>query len=429
MTQLAILGGTPVTRKTFARYNSLGQEEAEAVQRVMQSGVLSGFEGSNTDKFLGGKEVRAFEDMWKEKFQTRHAVSMNSATSCLYAAIGAVGVGPGDEVIVSPLTMSASATAILAFNAIPVFADIEPDTFNIDPSAIEKKITEHTKALMIPNIFGHPADLDGILALAKKHRLKVIEDNAQSPLAEYHGKLAGSLGDIGVFSLNVHKHINTGEGGMCVTDDDDLAERLQLIRNHGEAVVEGKGVGNLVNIIGFNFRLGELEAAIGQEQLKKLDHLVDSRIAICDQLTEKFADIPHLQTPAVQEGCRHVYYVYGLKYSAGISRVHRDGLVEALLAEGIPMTVGRGQPLYLQPMYQKLVGYGEKGCPFKCPWYAGEVDYSQGLCPTVEKLFNEELILFEPCKYDLSNEDIDLFSEAVHKVFRHLGSLAETQKA
>ena len=224
--RLAIFGGTPVIKVPFRKYNHIGEAEARAVENVLRSGILSDFIGSAGENFYGGKIVREFESHWKKRFKVKNAISMNSATSCLAAAIGAIGVGPGDEVIVSPFTMSASATAILVFNAIPIFADIEPDTFNLDPSSIENRITPQTKALMIPNIFGHPADYDPILEIARKHKLKIIEDNAQSPTATYKGKLAGTIGDIGVFSLNRHKHIHTGEGGMCVTNNDVLAERL-----------------------------------------------------------------------------------------------------------------------------------------------------------------------------------------------------------
>ena len=156
--KLAILGGKPVLKNSLKNYNHIGNEEVKAVEKVLRSGVLSDFVGSKGEKFYGGKMVREFESRWKERFGVKHAISMNSATSCLAAAVGAIGAGPGDEIIVSPFTMSASASAILVFNAIPVFADIESQTFNLDPHAIESRITSNTKALMVPNIFGHSAD-------------------------------------------------------------------------------------------------------------------------------------------------------------------------------------------------------------------------------------------------------------------------------
>jgi len=207
----------------------------------------------------------------------KHTVSMNSATSGLFAAMGAVGIGPGDEVIVPPYTMSATAMAPLIYGGIPVFADIEEKTFGLDPAAVRKAVTPRTKAIIAVNLFGHPARLDELLEIAKERHLFLVEDNAQGPLAEDQGRYAGTLGHIGVFSLNYHKHIHTGEGGMCVTQDDDLALRLQLIRNHGENAVGPLETSDLTNLIGFNFRMTEIQAAIGIEQLKSIDEHVGRR--------------------------------------------------------------------------------------------------------------------------------------------------------
>lgn len=428
MDRLAILGGPPVIKKPFPRYNHIGQEEINAVNRVLQTGVLSNFLARWGERFYGGKEVLAHEKMWEEKFNVKHAISMNSATSCLYAAIGAIGVGPGDEVIVSPFTMGATATAILIYNAIPVFADIEPKTFNMDPDAIEKKITSYTKAIVVPNIFGHSANYNRIKSIAKKHNLKIIEDNAQAPLAEYHGALAGTIGDIGVFSLNYHKHIQTGEGGVCLTNDDELADRLCLIRNHAEGAVESKGVTNLINMIGFNFRFGEIESAIGIEQLKKLDRLVHSRIEIADKLSSRLSDIEEIQTPFVEPGCKHVYYVFPIRYKHRMKPLHRDRIVDALKAEGLTFGGGYVQPLYLKPIFQKQIGYGDKGCPFSCSFYKGTVDYSKGLCPVAEEMFFHSLLVFPICNFEIAGENIDLFSEAFHKVFSQLDELIHREE-
>ena len=230
--------------------------------RVLDSGVLSRFLGTWHADFYGGPEVQQFEKEWAAVSGTKHGIAVNSCTSALYAAVGAVGAGPGDEVIVSPYTMIASATAAVIFNAVPIFADIDPRTYTLSAETIAPRITPRTKAIIVVHIFGQSADMDPIMELANRHGIKVIEDCAQAPFAMYKGRPVGSLGHIGAFSLNYHKHIHTGEGGMCTTDDDNLAERLQLIRNHAEAVVAAKGTSNLVNMVGFNFRLGEIEAAI-----------------------------------------------------------------------------------------------------------------------------------------------------------------------
>ncbi|HNB40502.1 MAG TPA: DegT/DnrJ/EryC1/StrS family aminotransferase, partial [Anaerolineales bacterium] len=232
MSELALLGGMPLRPQGLPKYQTLGAEERHAVNEVLDSGVLSQFLGAWGPDFFGGPRVQKLERAWEYHFNVAHAVSVNSATSGLYAAVGAVGVGPGDEVIVSPYTMSASAVAAVVYGAIPVFADIDPDTFCISARTIAEKITPRTKAIIVVDIFGQPSDWDAIMALATKHGLLVIEDAAQAPGARYKGRWAGTLGHIGVYSLNYHKTIHSGEGGVCVTNDPKLAERMQLIRNH-----------------------------------------------------------------------------------------------------------------------------------------------------------------------------------------------------
>jgi len=421
MQKLAIIGGKPVIDHRFKLYNSIGRDEAKAAEKVIKSGILSRFLGCWDKDFYGGKKVREFEEKFADYFGSEYGISVNSATSGLIVAVGACEVGPGDEVIVSPYTMTASAAAILAFNAIPVFADIEDRTFNLDPHAIEKRVTRNTKAIMVPNIFGHPADYRAIMKIARKHKLLVIEDNAQSPSAKYHGKYAGTIGDIGVFSLNYHKHIHTGEGGVCLTKSKFLAERMQLIRNHAEAVVEDRGVKNLVNMIGYNFRLGEIEAAIGIEQLKKLKKLVSSRIKIAERLSSMLMDIDLLEMPYVGKDCSHVYYVLPIKYKGREASL--SDVVRALNAEGVPIAGGYVKPLYLQPIYQNKIAYGKRGCPFSCPFYNGKINYKKGICPTAEKMHNKGLLVMEMCKYDFNELDISMIVEAFHKVFNNLEQL------
>ncbi|MGY8992193.1 MAG: DegT/DnrJ/EryC1/StrS family aminotransferase, partial [Rhodospirillales bacterium] len=188
MTQLALTGGTPVRTKPFPAYRPIGTEEVDAAKAVIESGVLSGYLGAWHDDFYGGPEVRGFEADWAAAYQAKHAISVNSCTSGLYAAVGAAGIGPGDEVIVSPYTMSASATAAIIFNGVPIFADIDPNLYCLDPISIRKCITERTKAIIVVHIFGQSADMDPIMEIAKEHNLIVIEDCAQAPLATYKGR-------------------------------------------------------------------------------------------------------------------------------------------------------------------------------------------------------------------------------------------------
>jgi dTDP-4-amino-4,6-dideoxygalactose transaminase len=431
--KLAIQGGSPVRTQSFPAYRPIGDEEKVAVNRVMDSGVLSKFLGCWDPDFFGGPEVQALEKEWAAHFGVKHAISVNSNTSGLYCAIGAAGVEPGDEVIVSPYTMAASATAPLVFNAIPVFADIEEEFFCLDVNSIEEKITPRTRAIVIVDIFGLPYDVERVNALAKKHGLTVIEDAAQSPGAFHRGKHAGTLGDIGVFSLNYHKHIHCGEGGIVVTDDDRLADRVRLIRNHAEAVVESKGTVELDNMIGFNFRMTELEASIARCQLRKLDGLLKARQENCAYLSEQLAGIPALGLPKVRAGSTHAFYVHPIRFFQESAGMHRDRFVEAVRAElphtelreaeGALVSSGYVKPLYLAPMFQKQIAYGTRGCPFKAPWYEGTVNYGKGLCPVTERMHYHELIEHELMRPPMTRKDLDDVAKAFWKVWENRNQL------
>jgi len=421
--KLALLGGTKTIQTSFKRYNPIGTEEVEAAKKVIESGVLSQFIGAWHEDFYGGPKVKEFERQCAKYFGVKHAVTVNSATSGLIAAIGAIGIEPGDEVIVSPWTMCASATAILHWNAIPVFADIEPDTFNLDPKSVEANITPYTKAIMAVDIFGHSANMDVIMAIAAKHGLKVISDAAQAPGAFYKGKYAGTLAHVGSYSLNYHKHIHTGEGGILVTDDDDICERLQLIRNHAEAVVGGKGVTNLTNMIGYNFRLGEIECAIGIEQLKKLKGFVASRQHSAARLTAGLKNLQGLRIPIIEPDCTHAYYVYPMVLDVDLLGVSRARIVEALQAEGITGLSGSYQNLHLLPMFQQKIAYGTQGFPWTSDICHREVSYQRGICPVAEDMNERCYLGFAMCLHELTDGDVDLIVAAFHKVWASLSVL------
>ena len=417
---LALHGGRPVRDRPFPAYATIGEEEKRAVLEVLESTALSKFLARWSPDFFGGPRVLQLEKSWREYFGVRHAVSVNSATSGLYAAVGAAGVGPGDEVIVSPYTMVASATAAIIYGGIPVFADIDPGIFCITPESIRRCISPSTRAIIVVDLFGHPADMDGIMALARERDLVVIEDAAQAPGARYRGRYAGTLADMGVFSLNYHKTIHCGEGGMVVTDDDSLAERLQLIRNHAEGVVKAKGVTNLVNMVGYNYRMTEIEAAIANEQLKKLEGLLVPRIKAADYLTKGLAEFPIITPPVVRPDVRHAYYVYAMKYNqGGMDGVSRDLFVRTVNAEGIPLVQGYTEPIYLAPLYQERIAIGGKGFPFTYPGYRGHVDYRKGICPVTERMFEHELMYTDICHANVKETDLDDFLCAIEKVFNH----------
>ncbi len=421
--KLALHGGTPVRTRPFPLYVTIGREERDAAIAVIEGGVLSGFMGTWSPAFLGGTKVRQLERDWEKYYGVKHAVTMNSATSALYAAVGASGAGPGDEVIVSPYTMSASASAALVNGAIPVFADIDEETFCITPETVRARLSPHTKAIVVVDLLGHPADMDGIMEIAREHNLVVIEDAAQAYGSTYQGRHAGTLADIGVFSLNYHKTIHTGEGGVAVTDDDRFAERLQLIRNHGEVVVGAKGTDDIVNLVGQNYRMTEIEAAIGIEQLKKLSRLHPPRVAAADFLTNRLASLKGLTPPRVKGGVVHGYYLYALRVDEKKLGVKRDRIVDALNAEGIPMVGGYTRPLYLEPLYQKRIAFGSQGFPFTYSGYKGSVSYERGICPVTERMFEHELMVTNVCHANIEESDLRDVVRAFRKVWDNLDSL------
>jgi dTDP-4-amino-4,6-dideoxygalactose transaminase len=353
----------------------------------------------------------------------KHAVTVNSWTSGLIAAVGAIGIEPGDEVIVTPWTMCATATAILHWNAIPVFADIEPETFNLDPKSVEANITPYTKAIMVADILGHSADMDALMEIAERYGLKVISDTAQAPGTYYKGKVTGTLGHVGGFSLNYHKHIHTGEGGILVTNDESIAERLKLIRNHAEAVVGDKGVTNLSNMIGYNFRLGEIECAIGIEQLKKLAGFVAQKQEIAERLTEGLLGLRGLRTPIVKSDCTHAYYLYPIVLDIKELGVPRSRIVEALQAEGVAGLKSGFANVHMLPMFQKKIAYGSKGFPWTSAFSHREVSYNKGICPVAEELHDSSFLGFHTCINDFSHEDIDLVVAGFRKVWSQMESL------
>jgi len=412
MSDLAILGGAPSLKAPLRPYRSIGPAEIDAVRRVAESGQLSGFYGSKGPQFFGGPVVQAFEEAWRRQFGVHHAVSMNSATSGLFAAMGAIGLSPGDEVIVPPFTMSATAVAPLVYGGIPVFADIERETFTLDPEAVEAAVTPRTRAILVVNLFGQPARLRALRELADRKGLMLVEDNSQGPLAAEGGRFAGTIGHIGVFSLNYHKHIHTGEGGVCVTDDHALALRLQLIRNHAESVVESEGLVDLTNMIGFNYRLSELSAAVGIEQLRAAEAHVSRRENVGTRLSEGIAGLDGLHPPVVRKDCRHVYYVWALRVDTAVLGVSRAQFSKALAAEGFPHFCGYVAPLYRLPVFRRRIAMGRSGFPFTL----SNVSYPDGLCPVTEDLHERELIGFEPCAYDLDATDIDALVAAIRKV-------------
>ena len=424
-TRLALYGGTPLIDRPFARYNTIGDEEIAAVTEVMRSGVLSAYIGAPGEYFMGGEQVRALEDEAARYFGVEHAVAVNSWTSGLIAAVAAIGIEPGDEVITTPWTMAATASAILHWNGIPVFADIDPETFNISPESVEAAISPYTRAIFAVDIFGQSADMAALRGIADRHGLKIISDTAQAPAALYRNQYAGTLADIGGYSLNYHKHIHCGEGGILVTNDERLARRLQLVRNHAEAVIDSDDPAELSNMIGFNFRMGEIEAAIARTQLRKLKEKVEGRQNIAAMLTAGLQSLPGLRVPVVAPDCTHVYYVYPLVLDLDVLGVSRSQIAAALRAEGVPGVAEGYQNLHLLPIYRNRVAYGQRGFPWTSPVCRREVRYGPGLCPVAEDLHARRLMFLNICMFEFNEADVAQVIAAFGKVWEHLDELAD----
>ena len=390
----------------FKKFNSYDDKEVKAANLVVKSGVLSAYLAGELD---GENYVKKFENLAKNFFKVKHAITVNSWTSGLIVAIGALDLEPGDEIIVSPWTMSATATAILHWNCIPIFCDIESDTFCLDPNKIEDKISPKTKAIITVDIFGQSSDIYQINKIAKKYSLKVISDTAQAPNAKIGNKYTGTISDIGGYSLNYHKHIHTGEGGILVTNNDYLAKKMKLIRNHGETY-NNLNKKLLINNLGYNFRLGEIESAIGIQQLSKLKKITKKKINIANNLSKNLSKLPGLTTPIVRKKCSHVYYVFPIILDKKINRKKLFKILTELGMQGISEGY---QLLHRLPMYNKKIAYGSKGFP----WSLSKKNYNyinQNLI-IAEELHHKTFLSFEICLFDLSSNDV----KKIYKCFEY----------
>lgn len=415
--ELALFGGDKVREKPFPPHPIIGKEEKMAVMGVLESGKLSTFIAQPGEHFLGGEKIRRFEIDFATYHGTKYAVAFNSATAALHAAVVACGTKAGEEVLVPPYTFTSTATCALMNNSIPVFVDIQPDIFCMDPTKLKQVITPRTRTIIPVHLFGHPADMDEIMEVAKKHNLKVIEDCAQSPGAIYKRRLVGTIGDCGVFSFQETKNIMTGEGGMLITNNDEIAEIARMVRNHGEVVLEGQKKRTYrSDMLGWSYRMTELEAALGIEQLKKLDKLNDQRIELAEYLSKELTNIEGFTPPTVRPHCKHVYYVFPIKYDEGKIGIPRDLFIKALVAEGIPCGAGYVKALYLNPIYHE-------NKPFIFHYFGKEVSYDKGICPVTEQMHEKELIIIAVCRPPANFDDMDSVVKAIRKVIKCGGEL------
>ena len=403
--------------KKYSKYNTIDKEEKKAVIQVLESGELSGFVAGANENFYGGKWVKKLEESFCKYYKINHAIALNSATSGLYAMLMAMDLEPGDEVITSPYTMHATASSILQCFAIPIFADIESETYGLDPKSVEKNINKKTKGILAVNIFGHPAKLLELRKIAKKNNIWLLEDNSQSPSAKIDGnKFTGTIGKAGVFSFNRHKTIQSGEGGVVITNDHKIAKKIALIRNHGETVISDWKIKNIQNTMGQNLRMTEMEAAVAYYQFKKLESFNSKRIKLAERLSSKLKDVKCISTPSVRFNCSHVYYFYVMKFNSKVAKISKKNFVKAINKEGFYLRDGYIKPIYLEPYLSKKIVFGKKGYPFILNKRMKNYNYSEGLCPNCEKLNTDEILITNLIYPPLTNKDMDKFANCIKKI-------------
>jgi perosamine synthetase len=352
----------------------IGIEEERAVLRTLRSGWLT-----------TGSEVHAFEREFASFVGARHAIAVNSCTAALHLALEAAGVGAGAEVIVPTMTFAASAEVVAYLNARPVLVDCEPDTLNLSPEAVERAITPCTKAIMPVHFAGHPSDMDAIVAIARRHRLAVVEDAAHALPASYRGRSVGTIGDSTCFSFYATKTITTGEGGMVTTDEDRTAERIRMMSLHGISkdawnryTAEGSWFYEIIRP-GYKYNLTDIAASIGRVQLTRCRDFWKRRQIIARRYDEAFADLPEIRRPACRPDVEHAWHLYVIQLEAGCLDLERGAFVVALKNEGIGASV-HFIPLHLHPYYRSTFGYQPQDFPVAATAFARTVSlpiYSQ----------------------------------------------------
>lgn len=410
MSKLAINGGTKTCTATLPSWPIWDETDVTAVADVVRSGQWWA---------LGGTKVKEFEEKFAAYQGAKHATCVPTGTIALVVALQAVGVGPGDEVIVSPYTFIASASSIVQANAVPIFVDIDLETMCISPAAVEAAITEKTKAIMPVHIGGMPADMDAIMDIARRHNLRVVEDGAQAHGASWRGKGLGSIGDAGCFSFQASKNLTSGEGGIIVSNDDEVADMAWSIHNVGR--VKG-GAWYEHPMLGSNYRMTEFQAAILLNQLKKLDAENKTRnengLYLAERLSKTGLVKPQKRDERITS---HAYHLFISRYVGEESTgVPRAKFIEALKAEGAP--VGTGYlPLYRSGMFE----LDQNSCPLGCAFYGKSVDYANLTLPNVERLCDHEEMWMSQSVMLGSREAIDQIADAFEKVVENIDELKD----
>ncbi|NPV09787.1 MAG: DegT/DnrJ/EryC1/StrS family aminotransferase [Anaerolineae bacterium] len=401
MDRLAVDGGSPYRTAEFPRRTPFGDEEVELVTRAIRSQNLF---------WSGGTMVNEFEKEFAGLYGVRHATASSSGTAAIHVAVGTIDPEPGDEIITGPITDAGSIVPIVYQNAIPIFADINSD-YCMDPEDVERKITPRTKAIMAVHLFGNPCDMDAMTDIARRHGIFLIEDCSQAHLTEYKGRLLGTFGDIAAFSLQQSKHMTTGDGGVTITNRDDLAGRMAGFRDKGWARRPGWGPRTYL-FLAPNYRMTELQGAVGLAQLPKVRAVVERRNQLGDYLTSLIGDLPGLDPAPVTPGGKHSYWLYPLRVKEGTA----EEFARALSAEGVPAGAGYiGQPIFL--CMEALAGkktFGASGHPFDGCHGGRQIQYTAGMTPRAEEELQHMVTLSLNENY--TRADIEDMAGAIRKV-------------
>ena len=404
---LALFGGSPIRTRPFTRWPIFGEAEEARLLRTLRSGHWGRLEGTEVDEF-----ERRFASM----HGCRHGIAVANGTVSLRIALLAAGIRSEDEVIVPPYTFVSTATAVIEANAVPVFADVDLQTFNIDPAAIEAAITPRTKAIIPVHFAGQPADMAAITRLARAHDLTVLEDAAHAHGATYQGRCAGSLGDLASFSFQSSKNLTCGEGGIITTNDAQLADACRSIQNCGR--VDG-GVWYEHHRISGNYRLGEFQGAVLNCQLDRLTEQTMTRDANGRYLASRLAPLPGVYPQARPASCTmHSYHLFMLRLVASEFGAPRHRVVAALEAEGIPCSAGYGFSLPAQPLFcDKAFG------PY-LPHAASAMDFTAVRCPNSDLMSGEQAIWFDQNLLLGPREDMEDIARAFEKVHDYRDALS-----
>ncbi len=410
--KLAIDGGTPVRSTPMPKRIVIGVEAREAVLALFDREMT---QGGGFDRY-GGTEVDAFEAEFAAHVGTTFATATSSGTAAIHSALGALRLEPGDEVITPPITDAGAVMPIVWLGCLPIFADVDPDTFNLDPVSVAERVTDRTRAIVVTHLAGQPADLDPILAIARRHHLTVVEDCAQAHDAVYRGKLVGGIGHVGAFSLMSGKHtVAGGQGGMVVTSDETIYWNAKRFADRGKPF-HSTETRNL--FLGLNYRMTELEAAIGRVQLGKLPSVVRRRRALVAQLGERIADLGAVRRGKVIEGGESSYWFLLLKVDESRLSVSKDRFAEAVAAEGMPVAARYDHVVYDAPWLRDRQTFGRSGYP----WSALPPDRQRRVaepCPNARRAIATHLLVF--LHEGWTEREVDDLAAALRKVERAYG--------